>query len=43
MRYHVLKDKDDNWYFEPRPDLCPMFSAGLNEESDSTEVLYEAK
>ena len=43
LRYHVLKDKDDKWYFEPRPDLCPLFSAGLNEESDSTEVLYEAK
>src|SRR5258708_3537797 len=22
-RYHVLKDKDDQWYFEPRPYLCP--------------------
>jgi len=43
MRYHVLKDKDDKWYFEPRPDLCPLFSMGLNQESDSTEVLYEAK
>lgn len=43
MRYHVLKDKDDKWYFEPRPDLCPLFSMGLNKESDSTEVLYEAK
>jgi hypothetical protein len=43
LRYHVLKDKDDQWYFEPRPDLCPLFSMGLNKESDSTEVLYEAK
>jgi hypothetical protein len=43
MRYHVLKDKDDKWYFEPRPDLCPLFSMGLNRESDSTELLYEVK
>lgn len=43
LRYHILKDKDDKWYFEPRPDLCPLFSIGLNKESDSTEVLYEAK
>lgn len=43
IRYHVLKDKDEKWYFEPRPDLCPLFSAGLNKESESTEVLYDAK
>jgi len=43
MRYHVLKDTDDKWYFEPRPDLCPLYSMGLNNESDSTEVLYEVK
>jgi hypothetical protein len=42
LRYHVMKDKDGQWYFEPRPDLCPLFSMGLNTESDSTEVLYEA-
>lgn len=43
MRYHVLQDKDEKWYFEPRPDLCPLYSMGLNKESDSTEVVYEAK
>ena len=43
LRYHVLKDKDEKWYFEPRPDLCPLYSMGLNKESESTEVLYEAK
>ena len=43
LRYHVLEDKDEKWYFEPRPDLCPLFSMGLNKESDSTELLYEAK
>src|SRR5207244_4197672 len=37
LRYHVMKDKDEKWYFEPRPDLCPLFSMGLNKESDSTE------
>jgi hypothetical protein len=41
LRYHVLRDKDKKWYFEPRPDLNPLFSMGLNKESDSTEVLYE--
>lgn len=43
LRYHVLKDKDDKWYFEPRPDLCPLFAMGLNKEPDSKEVLFEAK
>ena len=43
MRYHVLQDQDEKWYFEPRPDLCPLYSMGLNQESDSTEVLFEAE
>lgn len=43
LRYHVLKEKDDRWFFEPRPDLCPLYAMGLNEESASSEVLYEAK
>jgi len=43
LRYHVLQDKDKKWYFEPRPDLCPLYSMGLNTESESKEVLYEAK
>lgn len=43
LRYHVLLDKDKKWYFEPRPDLNPMLSMGLNKESESKEVLYEAK
>ncbi|MDR3403498.1 MAG: hypothetical protein P4L99_13455 [Chthoniobacter sp.] len=43
LRYHVMRDKDEKWYFEPRPDLCPLFSVGLNTESESTEVLYELK
>ncbi len=42
MRYHVIKEQDDKWYFEPRPDLCPLFSNGLNEESKSTDILWEA-
>ncbi|MEI9898489.1 MAG: hypothetical protein WDN28_32695 [Chthoniobacter sp.] len=25
LRYHVMQDKDEKWYFEPRPDLCPLF------------------
>lgn len=43
LRYHVLEDKDHRWYFEPRPDLCPLYSMGLNKEPESTEILYEAK
>lgn len=43
IRYHVLKDKNGTWYFEPRPDLCPLLTTGLNDEPESTEVLYEAK
>lgn len=43
MRYHVLKfEGDEKWYFEPRPDMCPLFSNGLNEESKSTDILWEA-
>ncbi|OGV37131.1 MAG: hypothetical protein A2X48_04790 [Lentisphaerae bacterium GWF2_49_21] len=36
-RYHVMQDKDKKWYFEPRPDMMPFLSMGLNEESESTE------
>ncbi|HEX3870225.1 MAG TPA: hypothetical protein VHV77_07315, partial [Pirellulales bacterium] len=43
LRYHVLLDKDKKWYFDPRPDLSPLLSMGLNDETESTEVLYEAK
>ncbi len=42
VRYHVMKDKDGKWYFEPRPDLCPLFSMGLNDEKKSKDLLYEA-
>ena len=37
LRYHVMMNKSRRWYFEPRPDLCPLFSMGLNDESESTE------
>ena len=38
MRYQMLLDQDDKWYFNPRPDLSsPLVSMGLNEEEDSTE------
>jgi hypothetical protein len=43
LRYHVLRDEGGKWYFEPRPDLCPLLSTGLNEEPESTEVLFEVK
>lgn len=35
-RYHVMQDKNKKWYFEPRPDLTPLLSMGLNEETAST-------
>lgn len=41
LRYHVLQDKDKRWYFDPRPDLNPLFALGLNEEPASRDVLYE--
>jgi hypothetical protein len=43
LRYHVLLDKDGKWYFDPRPDLCTLLSMGLNEESKSTDVLFEVE
>jgi len=43
MRYHVLQDKDGRWYFEPRPDLCSLLSAGLNDEPDPTEWVYSVE
>ncbi len=42
-RYQVMLDKDKKWYFNPRPDLSPLFSMGLNEESDSKEEWKKAK
>ncbi len=41
LRYHVLFDEDDKWYFEPRPDLAPIFAMGLNDELPSEEILWE--
>ncbi|ABF39239.1 hypothetical protein Acid345_0234 [Candidatus Koribacter versatilis Ellin345] len=31
----VIKDQDGKWYVHPRPDLAPLLSAGLEEESPS--------
>lgn len=42
IRYHVLLDKDKKWYFEPRPDLSPLLAMGLNDESPSKDVCWEA-
>ena len=36
VRYQVMSDKDKKWFFNPRPDLSPLLSMGLNEESKST-------
>jgi hypothetical protein len=37
LRYQVMLDKDGKWYFNPRPDLSPLMSMGLNDENQSTE------
>jgi len=38
----VIKDKDDKWYVHPAPELSPLLSAGLNDESPSKEE-FDAK
>jgi hypothetical protein len=43
VRYHVMLDKDNKWYFEPRPDLAGFLAMGLNDESPSEEILWELK
>jgi len=37
VRYHVMQDKQGRWYFDPRPDLIPLLSLGMNHETESTE------
>lgn len=41
LRYHVLKDRDERWYFDPRPDLNMLYSSGINEEAQSEEVIWQ--
>ena len=41
IRYHVMFDKDEKWYFEPRPDLAALLAMGLNDEAPSKDVLWE--
>jgi hypothetical protein len=41
LRYHVLKDTDGRWYFDPRPDLNTQYSSGINEESQSEDVVWQ--
>ncbi|MBC2601665.1 hypothetical protein [Puniceicoccus vermicola] len=40
LRYHVMQDKDQKWYFEPRPDLASLFAMSLNDEAPSDELLW---
>lgn len=42
VRYHVLGDADGRWSYEPRPDLASVMAMGMNQESASVEVLWEA-
>ncbi|MBO6514294.1 MAG: hypothetical protein JJ974_10055 [Phycisphaerales bacterium] len=37
----VVQKSNKKWYAMPRPDLFPLLSAGLNEESDSTTLWNE--
>ena len=43
LRYHVIRDKDEKWYFEPRPDLARLLALGLNDEPESVQMIFEAK
>lgn len=38
QRTLVIKDRDGKWYVDPRPDLSPLLSGGLDEESPSKRV-----
>jgi hypothetical protein len=37
----VIKDKDGKWYVHPAPDVSPLLSAGLNDESASEKGFAE--
>ena len=34
LRYHVLRDKEGRWYFDPRPDLCPASYNGTQRRAE---------
>jgi len=38
----VIRDKDGKWYVHPTPDVSPLLSTGLNEESPSEHDFSEA-
>jgi hypothetical protein len=38
----VVKKSDDRWFVHPAPNIHPLLSAGLNEESDSTQEFSDA-
>jgi hypothetical protein len=39
----VLQDRNGAWRVLPCPDVYPLLSAGLNDEANSTEVLFEVE
>ena len=41
-RTMVIKDKDGKWYVHPAPDVSPLLSDGLNEESASKQDFSDA-
>jgi len=41
VRTLVLQNQDGTWHVLPLPDAYPLLSMGLNDESDSTDVLFE--
>jgi hypothetical protein len=41
-RTMVIKDRDGNWYAHPVPDVSPLLSDGLYEESPSVQLFSDA-
>jgi hypothetical protein len=38
----VIKDRDSKWYVHPMPDVSPLLSAGLNDETASEQDFTDA-
>jgi hypothetical protein len=41
-RTMVIKDRDGKWYAHPVPDVSPLLSDGLYDESASVQVFTDA-
>jgi hypothetical protein len=41
-RTMVIKDRDGRWYVHPVPDVSPLLSSGLYDETPSVDLLSDA-